>query len=291
MTILSPVHPPQPLISRKTLSLGLILTLFALRYMVTGYRLAYAEPPTWVLPAFEISTYFLVAVFLVLESQSLRDYNSPPLALWIIILFKPMETIYLAAWSELNSPLALPKPLSFIFWVIALGLFIFFRSQLFKKGAIRWYDLKWALIGLGVGLATALLLAYPSSFEGPIFDPRYKFEILRDAPRSLANIPYQFGYAAVSEEPVFRGFLWGYLRKIGWRDVWIWIFQAALFMLGHLYYLKSMPISFWLVVPVGGLTLGWLAWRSRSIATSTMAHGVVNGLSRTLAILVMMYRS
>ncbi len=105
------------------------------------------------------------------------------------------------------------------------------------------------------------------------------------------GLGYQTGYAAVSEEPLFRGFLWGYLRKGGWSDGWICLFQAGLFMLGHIYYLNSLPISFWIIVPTGGLVLGWLAWRSRSIATSISAHATLNALGYSIDYLIALARA
>jgi membrane protease YdiL (CAAX protease family) len=105
----------------------------------------------------------------------------------------------------------------------------------------------------------------------------------------LEGFLYQLGYAAVTEEPLFRGFLWGYLRNLGWREVWIWLFQAGLFWLSHFYYFSRMPISFWLV-PIGALILGALAWRSRSIATSMAAHAAMNGLTQPLANLLLFYQ-
>ncbi|CAG0930278.1 hypothetical protein TFLX_01635 [Thermoflexales bacterium] len=99
---------------------------------------------------------------------------------------------------------------------------------------------------------------------------------------AVPSFIYQLGYAAVSEEPLFRGFLWGYLRKLKCPEKWIWLFQTGLFMLGHIYYVTNAPVSFWIIVPVGGLVTGWLAWRSRSIATSMAAHGALNALGRTV---------
>jgi membrane protease YdiL (CAAX protease family) len=89
--------------------------------------------------------------------------------------------------------------------------------------------------------------------------------------------------AGIGKEPFFRGFLWGSLRKTGLKDIWIWLAQAGLFWLGHAYALLYTPFSFWLIVPVGGLVLGLLAWRSRSIAPSMVAHGLANGLSQFMA--------
>ncbi len=48
---------------------------------------------------------------------------------------------------------------------------------------------------------------------------------------------FQFNYAAISEESLFRGFIWGYLCKFKWKESWILIFQSTIFMIGHIYYL------------------------------------------------------
>jgi membrane protease YdiL (CAAX protease family) len=99
--------------------------------------------------------------------------------------------------------------------------------------------------------------------------------------RLLLFLPLQqMLFAGIIEEPFFRGFLWGALRKAGWRDHWILLAQAGLFWLGHFYYAGKAPWSFWLAIPAGGLVLGLLAWRSRSIATSMLAHGCMNGFGQ-----------
>jgi membrane protease YdiL (CAAX protease family) len=87
---------------------------------------------------------------------------------------------------------------------------------------------------------------------------------------------YHLGFASISEEPLFRGFLWGYLRRAGWKETWIWLTQAAIFMSAHLYFKDALPFEFWIVVPLAGLILGFLAWHSRSIAPGMMAHAAFN---------------
>ena len=95
---------------------------------------------------------------------------------------------------------------------------------------------------------------------------------------ALLSPLYQLGYAAVSEEPLFRAFLWGALRKAGWKDGWICLFQAALFALGHLHLLLLPQAVLNLsIVFAFAFAAGWLAWRSRTIATSMAFHALWNG--------------
>jgi membrane protease YdiL (CAAX protease family) len=75
-----------------------------------------------------------------------------------------------------------------------------------------------------------------------------------------------------------------------WHEVWIWLFQAGLFTFSHIYYINTLPISFWIVVPVISLVLGYLVWRSRTIASSMAAHAMMNGSGNVLGYLMSLYR-
>ncbi|HAL17688.1 MAG TPA: hypothetical protein DCP32_13380 [Anaerolineaceae bacterium] len=289
MAIVSETQKTQTVSGHRWVTLGLILALLILRYLVTASQMAFSSV-SWVAPTYEVGTYLLTAILLIWESHSLPDYHITNFVIWLVILFKPLETIYLSNLARLNSPLAFPKIPGLLIWLIALGLLWHFRTRLFTKGAVQKQDLRWVLLGALGGLVAVLIIAYPMSFQVSPPDPRGKYSVLSVLINGLKTIPYQIGYAAVSEEPVFRGFLWGYLRKNGWRDVWIWLFQAGLFSLAHLYYINTAPISFWFIVPLLALVQGWLVWRSRSIATSMVAHGVANGLGYTMGYLVAIFR-
>jgi hypothetical protein len=147
--------------------------------------------------------------------------------------------------------------------------------------------LRWLLIAMGAGLATSLVLGFPFSFQVPAQVLSMWRESLKEVPVSFI---YQIGYAGVIEEPVFRGFLWGYLIKLNWSDRRIWLVQAGLFTLAHIYYINTYPISFFVIVPVGALALGYLAWKSRSVATSMVAHGMMNATGFTIGMLIALLR-
>jgi len=197
--------------------------------------------------------------------------------LWLIILFKPIQTLILAMISR-NHPLAFPNPACFTIWGIAIVLAFSLKSSdagllKYNKSILRWFG-----IGTLAGIATAIFLGYPLSLQIDKSQITQRPEIFSVLFSSIPGFLYQLGYAAATEEPLFRGFLWGYLRKLKWRETWIWLFQAGLFTLGHIYYINKHPYSFWIVVPVGALVMGAVAWRSRSIATSMATHGALNTL-------------
>lgn len=293
MTMITDTQTTQSITGNRWITLGLILALLSLRYLVTGLKM-FIDSESWVFPVYEVGTYLLVAVLLIWEDHSLLDYHINALAIWIMILFKPIETIYLSILTRFDHkiivPMAFPKFPSLIIWIIALGLLIRFRGRLFQKGAVRFGDRKWLLFGGLAGLSLVLVNSFPMSLQIVNANQDHRNYISSHLINGLVWIPYQIGYAAVNEEPVFRGFLWGFLRKSGWRDIWIWLFQAGLFVFAHLYYIDSAPISFWFIIPLYALVFGWLAWRSRSISTSIVAHGVSNGLGYALGYIIAVLR-
>jgi len=122
-----------------------------------------------------------------------------------------------------------------------------------------------------------ILLAIPMSYQTDyVLSPSQFWDMVKR--QGLTMFIYQIGYAGVAEEPLFRGFLWGALRKTGWKDAWIWLLQAGLFTLAHMYYFGRNPISLFIIVPVGALALGLIAWKTRSISSSLAMHGIDNAL-------------
>lgn len=269
---------------RHTVTLAGICSLLFLRLPVeTGFGILH-KIPAWLLPSVEIAAYGLTAFLIWWERDRLSDFHLDPLALGMVLLFKPIETLYLGPFWRTRSILAFPRAPALAIWAIAAVLLLALLAGRHKSLRISRRLLLWLAIGAGAGLALAVLLGYPAFLQtvsGPLTDAMRR-DIRRRLPlaaipvRILTGIPYQLGYAAAYEEPIFRGFLWGYLRNLGWKHVWILFLQAALFSFGHLYYLGRLPFSFWVIVPVGGLAFGLAAWRSRSIATSMVTHGVMN---------------
>ncbi len=248
--------------------------------------------PGWLNPVFQIGTYFLTACLLWWERERLADFHIDGLALAIILLFKPIQTLFLSAAPSLNSdPLAFPHWPSLCLWGISLGLAAALWLSRVPRPKLSRTSVRWFGIGLLAGLVLAAVLAYPMSLQiTPVSSQRGAsgWGLLVGV---LPFIVYQLGYAAVTEEPLFRGFLWGYLRQARWKNRRICLFQAGLFMLGHIYYLTAAPISFWLTVPLGALVFGALVWRTRSLSSSLAAHATGNALISMVAYLLAMARA
>jgi len=250
-----------------------IFALLVLR-LLEGWIL-YKDPlgSVWVEPLYETGTYVLIAFLIGWEWKNLREYHLTPLSILILILFPALSKLSQLSFDP-NNMLAFPKLLSFPFFVIAgILIYLVIRKKMdFKVGLGK--DLIWFAIGALMGLFIA-------AFEGVIMIkflgyPQKAFP----GYLSLISSIYQLGFAACPEESLFRGFLWGALRKLRIKEIWILFIQALLFALGHIFYLSSENglLSVGLVF-AGALIMGLLVWRSRSLSSSMAYHAFFNGSS------------
>lgn len=249
--------------------------------MVT-VRLTTDPAPVWLEPAFQIGTYVLTALFVLLERDTLATFHIDGLTLTIIIAAPPLSTVLLSLGGARDWPMAFPHWPSLIIWMVALtllGCLLWWKPMVAASYA---RSLGWFGLGIAAGflVSVAVRLAI-TLFTGTAGQVTATAHVLVSA---LQFLPYQVGYAGVSEEPLFRGFLWGMLRRSGWRDIWIWGLQAALFGLVHLYMLLRQPLAFWSLVAPVALVGGLLVWRSRSLCSSMAAHATINSIYGTVGL-------
>jgi membrane protease YdiL (CAAX protease family) len=240
---------------------------------------------------YEVSTYLLTCTLIWWEREHLAEFHLDKAALAFIIIFRPLQTLILEYW-HVSSPLAFPHPAALLIWAISIGLAGTLYNAGFNAGRFQTRDLAWLGVGLLAGLAVSVcenLQPFRSALGSP-------------HPQSTGFLPmlastgmiwlYHLGFAPINEEPLFRGFLWGALRRLRWKEIWIWLFQAVVFTLAHIYFAPQHPLLFWLYIPGAALLLGWLAWRSRSIAAGILAHAMINAATyvAVLGLLVLILR-
>lgn len=83
-------------------------------------------------------------------------------------------------------------------------------------------------------------------------------------------------FGVVFEEFLFRGLLWKCLRNLGMEEYKIVVTQAILFWLAHYNLLLAGSLSFWTTIPLLGIVLGILVFRSKSLTSSIVAHFLYN---------------
>lgn len=248
-----------------------ISLLFILRLPFFWIGNAITSSRVWTDPAFEIGTYVLIVFLIWWERENLNNHHMDAFAIFIIILFKPISTIILRVWRP-ESPMAFPNPLSLIYFFAALILLIIIlRKKIVLKIEVG-TTLNWMLAGGLIGILFYIVFAV-------IMVQYFKYPIIGESNLSMLLSPFfQIGDAAVVEEPFFRGFLWGGLRKAKVKNIWILFIQAGLFAVGHLHLLKTAnPIVNLSFVFTGGILMGILVWRLKRLSTSMMFHGFGNG--------------
>jgi membrane protease YdiL (CAAX protease family) len=258
--------------SRQTVGWILLGCLLALRLpYFTGVSLVLHGSPLWLVNSFEISTYVITALLIYWERDRLALFHIDRLALGLYLVAPlPLVSQSLPALSQ-GVRAALTQPYVYhLTSVVVLGLALLPTYR--KLPRVRretWVWLGVAVIGgsalsavFGVVLRRLGLLS-----GGAVFLPQILYAFM-----------LQLSAAASLEEPLFRGFLFGYLRERRWSDTWICVLQAGLFALGHAYYWGHAWFSLLVVVPVSALFFGWVAIRSRSIGATMTAHGITNSL-------------
>lgn len=244
----------------------------------------------WTETIYQVGTYLLTTFLIWWEADQLAEYHIDAFAVVMVALFKPGQTLLLRLGGFNDNLLTFPSWSSLLTWLIALVFVIGMWRKRSTLPGIKSNSWRWLFIGMLVGLLTSVVLSFPESFQIADSELSLRLTALNVVIGVFMGFLYQLGYAAVSEEPLFRGFLWGFLRKRNWREVWIWLLQAALFTLSHFYYINKHPISFWIIVPIASLVLGWLAWRSRTIVSSMAAHGMLNATVYSFGYLLALWR-
>ena len=250
------------------LALALLLLLRIPYSVILTY--ASSDNTGWGPAGFQLGTYLLTVFLIWWERDDLPAVHIDTLAVLLIVVFGPVETLILRYWG-IDTPLTFPHLAGLFIWAASVALIVSLSPFRYKLAPISGVSLVWLAAALLTG---ALLSALP---DLDVFRHAQNISPASSVVRSTTlAFFYQIGFAAVQEEPLFRGFLWGYLHRLGWAELWVWLCQAILFMLAHLYFINALGTQFWIAVPAAALILGLFSWRSRSIAPGMLAHAAYN---------------
>jgi membrane protease YdiL (CAAX protease family) len=251
----------------------LVVLLLLLRIPILKSIEHFINPlPGWSIQIFELIMYSLIAILIYRERDHLADYFIDKLA---VVIFIFLGTILRLFTLDYTSSICL---IELVFWAVALILILLLRKNNVNFAKIRAENYVWLFNGLLVGLVLSFILAIPRYLvlEEQILQQPHNYDGMFVF--FLASLVTQFVHSSVIEEFIFRGFLWGCLRKIGLSNMWILFIQAGLFWVAHINYIDR-SYSFWIALPIGGLVMGLLAWKSKSIATSMVLHSVYNAMT------------
>jgi membrane protease YdiL (CAAX protease family) len=213
------------------------------------------------------TNYVIIAVLVWIERENLGDFHLDQTTLFIMGLSSifrvrsrfPGEGYFLVVIG--------------IAGLIILGALILNHSKVPKT------NFRWAFIGALISFILIFPSAIIEAFQFPnvTYTP-YPYPIMTVILAAIAN---DLAFTTLIEEMVFRGFLWGYLRRVGWEEnriIWV---QGTLFWLLHFNYIGRIYI-FLLTIPIITFALSKLTQKSRQIFPSILLHTTQNIIPQML---------
>lgn len=167
----------------------------------------------------------------------------------------------------------------FVFFVLLILFMYFIKWYYEKRGNIVNTDVIWTARAacVAVFLVSAIVIfqvLLRGSLEViPLLKGSVFLTVLRQVLSELSFVPV--------EEIFYRGFLWGYLISLGWKErTAIWV-QGVVFWITHIERITT-PLSFFVFIPILTLILSKLRQRSNQVFPSIIAHVIINLVSAML---------
>jgi len=255
---------------KKWNAILLLLFLILRIFVVNIFNILIPEVITDYSVYIEACFFILIILLVITNSGSLEMYNIDKITLICILL-----SILIPRYSLLE----LPKLLIQIFyWISGIGLLVYFIKRLLPVTPLRIRLFYWIIISViaSIIISIPLTLLTRNIYHQP--------NILYDSGKMIVSglmIPiyslYFFSISILSEEIVFRGFLWGVLRECQISEKRIFIISSFLFWISHINY-YDRPFSFWIVVPLVSMFLGWITYKSKSCSPPFFGHVIINAV-------------
>jgi membrane protease YdiL (CAAX protease family) len=209
-----------------------------------------------------VFSYLFLAFCMLLEKENLENFHIDKASLLIfsctaIPFFRPILNISGENYALVS--------------IAASGVLIFFvLYQNWSK--IPSPNFYWTLIGI---LITCIILIPANYINYLAYSSvgNAKFDILE---KSIHDLIYNLSFVSVAEEMIFRGFLWGYLRLMGWSEKKAFVIQFVLFWAGHAFQITTSPLTFFISTPIISLVVSYLTYRSKQIFPSIISHTLYN---------------
>lgn len=253
---------------------GSLLGFLILLRLLSGYWSVFFEFSYDIQDLILFVSFCLIFSFIWINRANLAYYHFDKLSILAILIFNPIRVLLLPLIApSLNSLASFPNLLSWATIFLSIGMYWCLRPTLSSLPNPTKRSWIWIAIGGASGVILNLIFGFLLTSFTKVNTPILQFDY-----SVLLAFPYQIGYAAVYEEPIFRGILWGKTRQLFHNNsLWINIFQAIIFTLAHgLLVVNFLQSPGFATIFVGGILFGYLAWRSHSLATSMAAHAFYN---------------
>jgi membrane protease YdiL (CAAX protease family) len=268
--------------SRTSLVKATILLLLALKIASLWLGAASGNLPDWFPRVYDSSLYLLIGGFVLAEGGELRDYNIESLALILFLAFSTFLRVEIRGGNTLIATL-----LRLGDWLVAGVILLKLLRKEIAFSPPSGKDFGW----IGAGLLASVALSVPAAYLMLRFPSEFQLttsalSFFSSLGRVLGVFLYELSSAAVPEEFIFRGLLWGYLVRRNGKVGQAWVIQGLAFWLFHLEQMKAAPFVFWIIIPLCTALYSVLAWRSKGLTASILAHGVLDTFPLVFATLL-----
>ena len=250
--------------------LGLILILIVLLQIVVVQITSFFGTTTmfqYFKYIYTTTVYLSLSALIWIERENLEDFHLERLTLYIFI-FSSLFRRRLGVNGE-----------EYFLLVIGLTGISTIVAMFVNKSRIRIPKTNsgWVLTGLLVGIIGTIPISLIQAWQSQLFNmwPYNSFLSDNISLDIVRQIIYDLSFASLIEEMLFRGFIWGYLRKLGWAENRAFWVQGILFWVSHFGRLRT-PLTFLLSIPLATFIYSKLTLRSKQVFPSVVSHLIVN---------------
>jgi membrane protease YdiL (CAAX protease family) len=247
---------------------ALLQILFLLQEFAPNFFSEYPEGIDQVSRFYRLIIYTVLGIIVLIEIRNLAEFHIDKFTIATFLLSSFLRQRAGIIGEEL-----------FLIFIASIGISIILALIVIKPKILE-TNFKWALTGLAIGLLVIFAMTLIELF---LRDPWQLAPLFRGnlSTTVFSHIVRQFSLGALTEEILFRGFLWGYLRRRHWTDNQVCWAQGLLFWLLHFSRIVT-PFTFLLTIPL--LTFGTtiLTFRTRQVFPAILFHTIINVVSALL---------
>jgi membrane protease YdiL (CAAX protease family) len=204
-------------------------------------------------------SYLLIVILICSEINNLEEFNVDKFTLISLILFSFMRLIF-----ERN-------PFSILIGLACILLIVTFFAR--KPTTLR-TNLRWAILSIVISVAVMVSILLVEKLLRDTWPAIYLYKNNLTI-TTIGLIIKELSLTSLPEEILFRGLIWGYLKKEGWGENRIIWTQGILFWFLHFGKLFT-PFAFFVVIPVLTVIASQFTKRSRQIFPAVLSHTIMN---------------
>jgi len=216
---------------------------------------------------FIISAYAVIIIMLLIEGHPVESFSLDSMSLLIIVVSCFIREKFYVGGE--------------IFYLVILALLglsilvIAIKKRLF----VYKFDLKnifpiflWTLITLFV-VSMVEIVEVKMLPEVTGVPPQFNISLALQ--QAFRETVFQVSWVTVAEEVFFRGFMPGYLIKLGLKEKNAFIIQAVVFWLMHFRNINT-PITFFISIPLLTISMTMIVWRYKKVSAAILIHTLAN---------------